>query len=330
MPLLHSEQFAAEYGRFGFSDHWPMERFARASMGASEADLAARHAATIARLDPLPPRLGQIDVATQFNAHLGQRQAYPNYLELFRERIASDGVASTLDTYWPILEPGLCAAAFHGLIRLAYGLEASDESEIAAGLAYTASAHADLDLDAAHPAPSRHAAVTAMQSWTGQPATECFSRQPSISARLQAATADEPIRKSFLRAGLPTGFGLAEVRRFALDLYGATGDFAALHGLTGTHAARIISQHTAVSQYLPARLWSTILAIHLIIGAPDLTAQAPSKAEDWPDLFKTALSSEDAHDVKLVYSAHAEWQHTGEDGYRRIANLRLHGSDATG
>lgn len=113
---------APEY-RGGLSNHLPMALVALDAMGADGQRLCAFASDYARRLGPRRPG-DPIDDA--FEAAFARRL----------DAIGRDGVDAVLREALPRLIPGVGAAAFHGLIRTAYGVIAGHAGEIAAGLAY--------------------------------------------------------------------------------------------------------------------------------------------------------------------------------------------------
>lgn len=131
----------AEYGA-GLSNHLPMALLALARLGAGQARLrefAACYAGAV-RLVPARRR-GQWPAGDAWQGRLGERAAWPLYIDLFEQWLAHEGAAQTLSQVLPALMPGVGAAALHGLIRTAAGLRAEHAGEVAQGLAHWASWH---------------------------------------------------------------------------------------------------------------------------------------------------------------------------------------------
>jgi hypothetical protein len=77
---------------------------------------------------------------------------------------------------------------------------------------------------------------------------------------------------------------------------------------------------------LRSALWASLCAAYASLGAPPLASLTPppSKALDWRVLTAAAMSSDDEHDIKFVYSCNEEARYYGRDlQYRRAAALRL-------
>ncbi len=95
----------------------------------------------------------------------------------------------------------------------------------------------------------------------------------------------------------------------AVALYAATDDFTALHGVTASHALGILAPFVEDRDAL-ARWWfQALAAAYVTIGAPDVAdaaaAVAPWRSDEpaWGLVTDAAITSDDEHVAKLVYSA---------------------------
>ncbi|MEM9382312.1 MAG: hypothetical protein AAGB93_20325 [Planctomycetota bacterium] len=134
----------------------------RAGAGANHYPMAGEVLETLGRSGAIPE--GWISGATGYAGDaprsapigdggdaLGDPARYGDWLDLFRAEIARDGGEAVVARWVPVLAPGLSGGAFHGLIRTAHAYRAlsridgmARRSELAAGLAYWASGHAEL------------------------------------------------------------------------------------------------------------------------------------------------------------------------------------------
>ena len=137
----------------------------------------------------------------------------------------------------------MTAAAFHGLIRTAMGVTSRHEGEIAAGLAYWAAHWQRLGVALGAPAESAPSTdpLALLERLRNDPR---FAFDPKKAPGL--------IDDALLAAGALSGFGevidwldvdrctIADLARAAGALYGATGDFTALHTVTATQAVAVL------------------------------------------------------------------------------------------
>src|SRR3954467_5940101 len=124
--------------RGGLSNHCSMTLIAPERTGATPQRVQSHRPAPPRKKELAPPAGEAIDAAN-WRQRLGDESAYCDYLGFFRREVARLNARATLRAYVPELAPGLGAAAFHPLIRTAFGVIADEPEEIAVGLAYWAS-----------------------------------------------------------------------------------------------------------------------------------------------------------------------------------------------
>lgn len=288
--------FDAEY-RGGLSDHRPMALVALQALGADDARLAAFAAAYETHLQPAPPD-EPWPAGDAWPGRFGERSAWPAYRDLFRDWIAHEGADAVLEQTLPQLMPGCAAAAFHGLLRTAYAVVAGHADELADGLAYWACRHLPLDATAGAGDDDDDAqAVLDALAVSLEPVPpeglifermRAVARQPSFAPAVARLRVDE--------ATLPA------LTRLATGLYVASGDFTVLHLVTGCHAMHVVAPFQpdpldAARHFAAA--WLAGWAASGVRVPPSFDAPAP----DWPTLRAAATASDDAHVVKLVWSA---------------------------
>ena len=139
----HRDAYEPDY-RGHLTDHLPMMLLAMHGLGADRETIESRHRRYIRRLDVVDEfetaKLARVEDG------FGEQRAYRALVRYFDDEIANSGVDDTLASHLPKIMSGWVRHAFHGTIRLAYGIRFSVESEVAAGLAYLASAGPDEDL----------------------------------------------------------------------------------------------------------------------------------------------------------------------------------------
>jgi hypothetical protein len=323
----HALKFAPAYGEHDFSDHLPMTVTALRELGAAP-DRVEEFAKTYRkRLRRKKAGKATID-GPLLSARFGDPTVYPAALNYFREAIASEGRAQVLGEHLPELADSIATAAFHGVIRVAYGLIAGSDVETAAGLAYWHSQATPVKF-----ARSIGAANNDSQTLLEDVAA-AFAKhrkklrldQPTISERIAEVFA-HPQLGSVLNRAAAADVPFEQIAAVALRIYLASEDFTALHCVTGVHATRIIAEHVVMDDVaLRKALWSSLLAAYASIGAPTLEPlnPPPSGAPDWHVISSAAQSSDDEHDVKFAYSCQEEARHYGRDAsYRYAAAKRL-------
>jgi hypothetical protein len=319
--IEQAHRFSAIYGK-GLASHHPMAIAALDAMGASDADLDHFESHYLPKLEPMPSPVVTIQEGDEA-AHLGAgRSAFPEWVVYFSAAIARDGAEGVLRRWVDRLTPAVAAGAFHGAIRTAFALESEAKDELAHGLAYWASAYVTLPLPAEPSGSlSPHEVLGAIAA---DPERAGKSGGSSITGRAIAA-ARLPAFAGRVASLDPGKLALDEIARATIRAYAATGNFALLHGVTGVHAFRVLGPYASDSGAALADLWGAMVAVHIGEGAPPVEGWALEGDDtlDWPEIHARAVKREDEHDVKLAYSCWREWQHRGDDLYRRAASARV-------
>jgi hypothetical protein len=176
------------------------------------------------------------------------------------------GSNEVISEVYPVVSGGVAAAAFHGLIRLAYGIEADHVGEIAAGLATICSRYADPG--APHNPPTA-ASVDEAFARIAAGLSGSASTGPGIIGKMRAATADSQFAAAFSLPPIGPAL-LHDLARVAIALYWQTSNFTVLHMVTATHAARVLFDRypqLALDQAITF-LWEAAGAAY--VGAPPL------------------------------------------------------------
>jgi hypothetical protein len=286
-----------------FSDHLPMALVALDRLGASDARLAEFSAQYARSLVPV-------------------RSDVQSVRKVYAADVDALGIDGAVRAHLPRFVPGIGSAAFHGVIRLAYAVEAQHAGQVAAALAYCEEVHEPLS-DAPPPA-SGDDPVALLDALRTHPvlagrrfdAVSISDRMALVAATPEfAATAGLQVRDD----------SLARIAAAARALHACTGDFTALHAVTGTHAVRVVLPYLDVAQQALALRYhfQAIAAAYLTIGTPPLDGQVDvAQAPAWSDLVATALTSDDEHVVKLTYSAREEARAHGDDATYRWCAAR--------
>ena len=306
-------RYAPEYDG-GLSNHLPMALGALHALGADEDRLREFFDRYAPRLS-LCTESGRTDAA--WSDRLGRIDAFADLLETFRTMTGSEGVAPVLRRVLPQLMPGVGAAAFHGLIRTAYGLTVGHAGETAAGLAYWASRYLPLDAPAA-PAADQHDVA----AWVGALAADvaCITVEGGlIFERMRVVANSQAFARHAgrLRIDEHTLTALAD---FAAQRYAVTRNFTVLHLVTSCHAMRVLlpwldDPRSALQAYARAYAAACIAS-----GIELQSSPLPGPALSWRQLAQRAVASNDEHVIKLVHSCREDAQAYG-DGARLQAAL---------
>lgn len=258
------------------SDHLPMALLAMQAAGAERSDLTQYAARYRGRLDP-PVRHAPHPPA-EFVDAVGHLDAYGSLLAFFDREIERRGTRRTLTTWLPQLVSGWVRFAFHPIIRLAYGVRFEVASEIAAGLAYLASAGPDPALQAL--ADTASPGDEPLLPAPGPALAEPFEQRYNATVASGALEGRVVVLPDHRR----------RVAELGLGLFNDTHDFFALHVVTGTHALGVCTD--AIGLPADGLLSAGVLAAYVTIGAPRFDSTARP----------TPASVDDEHDAKLAFT----------------------------
>ncbi|HVB51216.1 MAG TPA: questin oxidase family protein [Acidimicrobiales bacterium] len=306
----------------GLTNHLPMALVAKERLGADADELIRFAAAYSKRIAPLHEPENRLNEKTWQSA-IGQSAAAADLRSYFVRLIREVGQDEALRTHLPALLPGVGGAGFHGVIRLAYAIEVSSPSRIAAGLAYLAEVGRPLS-------PLVRGEIT-----TQDPAKVFaeLSKSPDWSAPAPQKTIDEEMHivaandlfdavVSSLEITDDTEDKLTEA---ALHVFASSNDFTALHGVTGLAAISSIRPWIDDGHQVSRFTFQALTAAYLSIGAPPLWSKGRldefvgSNKSDPSEVRSTAALSDDEHVSKLVYTAQRSWERTNDPLYLAVA-----------
>lgn len=308
--LARARGFSPEYGQ-GLANHLPMALIALDRMGADPAAMARFFARYSPRLEPAGDAAGPADP----RALLGAATGCAPLARHFDRLIAAEGVDAVLRRWLPPLAPGVAASAFHGLIRLAYAIDARDQAEIALALAYWTTAYLPLPLSGAltdaPPAQVARDLAIATRGYVFEPG--------NIGSRIAQIARHPAVASAALQ---PAQLSFADVREFALAAYHAREDFTLLHIVTACHAFRVVAPYQADPQAALRELWQAVLMAWLTAQPEAAARSADAGAMPFtaPDQLRAQCrASDDDHAIKLGYSALCEYRDHGDERYLQVA-----------
>lgn len=329
-PALHDtlhrlldENVRFALGARGTTNHCPMALVALARMGAAPDRLQAFFAQWRDNYAIIDTRPAIALAANDWLAQVGNPDAFSSLSRHFAHAIGRDGAPAVIAEVLGRAPHAPATDAFHAIIRIAYGIEAGHDGEIAAGLAayVAASLPIDVETDGRRPASSvldGFAAMSAQLAGRDWP-------PGSITGRLKAIAAD-PIFRQVLQPP-PAGAGLLdELARASIALFWQTADFTVLHMVTGVCAARLVLGQLppALADRLRAPVWSALCAAYVSVGAPPLVrVDAPRATDAWPDVLGRAVASDDDHVIKMVYTCFQESMRYPDSSYYLAAAARI-------
>ncbi|MGD8418633.1 MAG: questin oxidase family protein [Pseudomonadales bacterium] len=299
----HHARYSPVYRGY-LSDHGPMGALALHGLG-------ARPARVLDWLNGYRQRLEPLSAAPA---------RYRQLLEARLDDVHRLGVDALLSAALPRCISGWPRNAYHPLIRTAYGYRFDLPDEVAAGLAY-------LEWCGEDP-------ILADLAGRARPAT---NPQAAFDAMRACATTVEPHRRfdacldwvvrqpAFREAAVLVPEPLTAYSRRALGVFAATGDFFALHLVTGAHAFRLLYDFAG-----PAR--DAVFALGLLAGyasvgapafepLPDAAEQSRMPADTMQAVTGDAGAAgigDDEHDIKIAYSAASQAEWFADPTYLRV------------
>jgi hypothetical protein len=310
----HGASHAPHYPPSAHSDHGPMAYLAMHGLGLGQREIERFAAHYRQRLEPLPVPTSILR-GDDWHEHVGCSGSYAALRPFFERETRVRGWQATLARYLPSLISGWVVDLFHPLIRLGYGIEFEVQSEIAAGLAYLASAGDEPRLAVAARFPAAGAAGRAYLEGLPLPRSSvCPDCPDSFNRRYRQILQTTQFRPS---GGAPASV-LAELGRACLEVFDSTHDFFALHLVTATHAFRVCSAWAGPSA---EGIYSVGIALaYLALGAPAFRPVVRSSSEFPSDRL---ASASDEHDLKLAYACRASAQAHGDPSYEWVAHRYL-------
>ena len=301
--LTDAARFAPEYAD-GLSNHLPMTLVALHRLGADTAQMASWNERYAHRLQPAPA-LDTWPPGDPWPDRLGQVTTWPLYRSLFQQWVDYEGARETLAQTLPGLMPGCGAAAFHGPIRVAYAARSGHPGELADALAYWACRFLPLGALPAEPGTQVDPEPLLKALRAGR------SKQALIFQRMQDAARDARLHAQVAQLAIDE-HTLERLARLSAKAYALSGNFTALHLVTGCHAMRVLSAFLDDGHDVALRwFWQAWAAAVVAAG---MTASAAPRLLPWDAIVSAALAQDDEHVIKLVDSCRElERAYAGDD-----------------
>jgi len=292
----------------GFAVHCPMVLTALARMGASDQQLRDYYAYWQSE-NPKLITVRKSDNAIRIDNwqhYLHQVDSFSSLQYFFQNWIGESSVDAVMLQVLSHIPIAPASVAFHGVIRLAYGLEADHHGEIAAGLAALVVRNFAIQL--AHSADQPHVdSVSEGLMHLSNSMKNFETPERNITARIHAVIADPRFAQTL--PTLPTD-AFNEMATNAITFLHQTQDFTVLHMVTALHAARIILARLPEEifhQFMPP-LWTAYCAAYVSAGAPRIHAVTHKNSNlPWDTLLARACTCTEDHQIKIIYTCHQEY-----------------------
>ena len=313
--LKRCQKHDVETHRTGITNHLPMVLIAMDQLGASEQQLQDFYDSYSQRNIPL--RSKSHIILDGWESGLGLESALPDYVDFYREEIDKKGYQYVLNRFLPRLLTGVAASAFHGIIRLGYGVISKNEGEMAFGLAHLSSHYIELGK---RPVDTDESGFELLEK-----ARKRFSGVEFTGDRITARMQNASLHPRFAQVNYcPDSLSLKEMSHLLASAYAATNNFTLLHGITSCHAMRVLlpfidDQVTAFKYY-----WQAILAAYISAGGAELAPPRDNREpSDSTANFNPIIDSGNAHLIKVVYSCHEEYKYYRNPIFRQIIKNKL-------
>ena len=306
----------------GLTNHLPMALVAKEALGADDDELIRFATAYASRITWLVEPSNRLTTKTWQTA-IGNHAAAAELRSYFLRQVAESGSDETLRTHLPILIPGIGGGAFHGIIRLAYALEVSSSSRIAAGMAYLAEVGS----------PLRPLLPTHVRTQDPFEILAGLSVADDRPVRPTLKTIDEEMRVVAQNDVFDAAVASLEITddtsqklaNAALHVFASSDDFTALHGVTGLEAIASIRPYIDDGAHVTRLTFQALVAAYLSIGAPPLWSR--DRLDEFivtyecdPESVRSkAAYSDDEHVSKLVYTARRSWERCNDPLYLAVA-----------
>lgn len=295
------------------ANHLPMTLVALHRLGASDQTLSRFFEHYRGKLEPLSVEKN----STSPNSCNNTEQRLFEALNYFRKALSTHNRSTVLQQHLYELAEGICASAFHCLIRLGYALTLNDNEELALTLAFFATEYQSLgqlnEPDQAEQTLEFREIIAYIQQ---QPSlAEQTVSAPNIIVRLDRVAALDDFGHVIekMKTCHPS---LSTLTQFSRDLFYSTANFTALHCLTGCHALRRVLYQLnddRLASQLIRYMAVSIAAVYISIKTPlvqDLSiADFAQPIVDQEALTVNALQSLDEHVIKVTHSCFDEFQH---------------------
>jgi len=320
--LSDNLSYSPVFGK-GFANHVSMGLAALNRLGADDERLGGFTAESSAILEPIPEPLFEI-TRSGFERRLGNISAFSSYLKYFKNLQKRSGLkdcGEIIREYLPILIPGLAGGAFHPLIRLAYAVEQNYTDDIIFSLAYFAASNGrlgsfpqggDMEFDP-------YAVLKAVRADRGMRLTD---KRGLIYDHLKTSAGiigfDSHVNGLRIEES-----HLPVLASLVLEIYLSRENIAALHGVTGTHAFRILLPYMTDVKTALVSLWQAVVALYVANDAPELHVPQADTVKSWGEIADEAVRSPDVHTIKFIYSSIEEDRLYNSRCYKIAALRRL-------
>lgn len=350
--------------RGGMANHYPMAIMSMHELGASDEQLKnfkqqwPRHRALI------DEELGLLDkfelTAENWHLYLGQSKKLKEFRRVFIQQLSESDASDVISDALAYMHNGLPMGLFHPLIRLSFAAMHGDQGLLADALAYMAIRYLDIyqtetvQQTVQHIKQSRSSEVNselALQNWLMirelKQKNQLAEQLPNLSYGGSIHVCEQLCSSTLVRKlAQNSGFtfttdnlqnNIKQVTKAAVQLYLSEPALSTLHAVTASQALADLTlrfatddRSRAVFTKLWQRFWVWLTALFIEKSCslasiePRASKQAEAQKIDWPRLSSMALSTNEVHVIKMVYSCNWLFEQVDADPlYQQAAQTML-------
>ena len=307
----------------GVNNHVPMVLIALYRLGASSEQMTRyveKFDLADAGQSPVNPR-ERLITRDNWKSRLGQ-SAFSAYVDLFSKWMNNAGMDAVLHEAVPVLMTGVCTAAYHALLRLAYALDYGSRDEVVFALAYWAVEF--------YPGPKFNPDASpvepeALFNEIAQ-ATSNLKIEPvnSIDGRLHQVYQFRRIEHRWKPVRISGSDPLREISELILKIFSKNQHFTLLHALTSCQAMRLVLPYVKDHGKSLSEYWHSVCAAYVTVSRSRFQMgknSVPRGTLAWKEVFAEAAASQDSmeHIVKLCYACWLESLHYDRAEYLSLA-----------
>jgi hypothetical protein len=307
----------------GTNNHVPMVLIALYRLGASSEILnryVEKFDLSETNSQPVPADANRIS-RDNWQSNLG-RGAFSAYVAFFDEWIRQVSVDAAFHEALPVLMSGVCTAAYHALLRLAYALDYGSKDEVVFALAYWAVEFypgPDFDADAVPVEPEAlfDEIIKGVSNLQIEPVHSIDGRLHQVYQFREIANRWKPVRIS-------DSDPLEKMSGLILQIFAKSQHFTLLHALTSCQAMRRVLPYLKEPGKNLSAYWHSVCAAYVTVLRSRFEMGKDTMPEcqmQWDEIFAAAAASEDSveHIVKLCYASWLESGHYHRPEYLALA-----------
>jgi hypothetical protein len=315
----------------GVNNHVPMVLIALYRLGAS-AEVMNRYVENFDLTElPSRPLSTSTNPITRANWHsLLGRGSFSNWVDFFDEWMKQSTADVVLHEAVPVLMSGVCTAAYHALLRLAYALNFTSKDEMIFALAYWAvdfyqGPAFDASAPGVEPEELLQEIVSAASHLQIEPVNSIDGRLQQV---YQAAEFTHHWKPILMSNSAPPERKIEKMSKLILQVFSTSQHFTLLHALTSCQAMRTVLPYLKEPEKSLSAYWHSVCAAYVTVHRSKFEMEkdsVPSCQMQWEEIFSAATASKESmeHVVKLCYAGWLESRHYQRPEYLALAGREV-------